>query len=144
MRYLLFFTLLYFAGCISANDCSVRKENYKINIIDYKILDEYCVYLLENSSGNKFILFSDKINETHKNIPFKNYKELKQNTECNINLYMDTNKYILIPRDIKYRIGYPYGIYFENILFMENDTVKAKIYRSKEIFDIYIEISEGN
>jgi hypothetical protein len=140
MKYIFFIALIVICGCTSTYHYPSNYEEFKVISIDYKLRDELYIFLLENSTGNKLILFSDKTNNLIENIPFKNYKELLPETKCNIEIYPDSNKYVFKPEGIDSRLSYPYEIYIENYLYIKNDTVVVNIYRSHQIYDKYLEI----
>jgi len=138
MRHIFLLALIGIIGCVSFNERLKNSDEFKVKIVDCETRDECCVYLLEDDSGNKIILFSDK-NNRQNNIPFKKYVELLPDTNCQIEVYVDSSKYILPPSGKNTRIRYPYTLYLEDVLFIQNDTVKAQIFRSKKIWDKYLE-----
>jgi hypothetical protein len=134
-KFLSLFSLLIFACCATINKNDYN-ELYKIKDIYYELSNEYCIILVENQSFEKKILFSNKLDSIK--INFNNYIEIKLDSIYKLNIFKDTNKYIINTYNKNVRTGYPYGILLDDILFIENDTVISKIYRSNDIIDKYL------
>ncbi|MBI5402840.1 MAG: hypothetical protein HY959_05540 [Ignavibacteriae bacterium] len=110
--------------------------------IEYQEFNKDSIYINELNKDtlrkNNFIIYSNKI--IYGSIPFEKYEMLKKGSSYEFEIYRDTLKYVRHPNfNFNIRDEFNLALYIGDILFIKNDTVKAKIYRSKNIFDKYIE-----
>lgn len=130
----LIFSLYFIKGC-SSSDCIVNnKDYYKIEtIIGFLFQDYYFIYVTD-SKKNDYYLLSRKETELQAK-PFREFNKIEKG-----NCY----KMELVKIDTLMLIkGYPKKSHGEdfsvgNTLVWENDTIKAEIYMSPDIFDQFI------
>ena len=139
MQKIILLFLIIICGCTSSFNKKNEFKEYKILAIDNQLRDDILIYLLEDSFGGKIVLFSDRLKIGKNKIPFKNYIELKSNSYCTINTYVDSTKYIFEPEGVDSRLR-SYSVFIEDFLYINDDTLVVNVYRSNQIFDKYLEV----
>ena len=136
-KYILISFLIILFGCASSKIKDNTDSEYEVTYTDKNISDRYIVFIVNNQSGDRFILFSDKSENLNNFIPLTDYRQLSVGTKCNIEIHPDTSRYIFHPAGTIRRIQIPYQIYITDLPFLRNDTVVCKVYRSRNVYDMY-------
>lgn len=133
--------ILILSGCSASKIDNVLIDKiYKCVSINNELLDHYYVYTLEDIiNGNHKYLLSLKIGSGVDKPPFKEYAEFKKDKIFKLNLIPQDTLYIETENAIRSHRG-SYTLYLDDILFLENDTIKAKIYRSEDVFDNFVRL----
>jgi hypothetical protein len=133
--------LILLIACTTSERTIMKSEFYEVLDFQDKTLKGYNVILLKDRFDKKFILLSEQFGRSVDKPPFENYKVIQEGDEYQL---------ALIPQDSIYIVnlaGYapfihPYTFYLDSILLIQNDTIKSQIYRSKNVFDKFVQLGK--
>lgn len=112
---------------------------YQVIYVNNENIDGYNVVILENEKNSKFILLSPRPKKGVNKLPFSKYDSIKVG-------YLYSVK--LVPQDTAYVVKQSfildkkktYKVFLEDQVFIQNDTIKAKVYRSKDVYDSFVRV----
>ena len=129
---------MFIIGCSASENNTSLKGYFEVESIDNESIDYYNVIILKNTKNEKLILLSFRLGTGVDKPPFEKYALIEAGKKYRFNLVKQDSVYVVNQHYIT--PGEPYKIFLEGILFIENDTIKATVYRSEDVFDKFVKI----
>ena len=107
---------------------------------DNKSLTGFNIIWLMDNNENKKLLLSEKYRSGVDKPIFEKFESIQVGKKYRINLILQDSFYV-VQQHILQPSG-DYMILIDGVVFIENDTIKTKVYRSLNVFDKFIEIIE--
>lgn len=140
-KYILIITIFYLIGCST----SVQKKNndnklFYVRDINSQLLQNFYIIILEDLNTNKIkFLLSSRLGKKVDKPPFEKYEIIQKYKDYELSLILQDSIYVLRENAIISHRG-NYKFFLEDVLFLSNDTIKTKIYRTEDMFDNFVKL----
>lgn len=139
MKIIIYFPLLLLIGCAAQNYMTSRDKYYQVIYIDNDNIDGYNIIMMTDEYNSKFILLSPRRRTNAEKPPFAEYGLIKIGNLYKMKLVPQDTAYVVRQSFIANRKG-TYKVFMGDEIFIQNDTIKTKVYRSKDVFDRFVRV----
>jgi len=134
--------MIVLIGCSSSDNYHSSDCNYYTVLqVDDKAILGYNVVVLSDSSDQKLFLLSARLGSHLDKPMYKNYDSIQAGKKYKIKLVRQDSAYIVNQMEIAPGPGTnDLSLYYFDILFWRNHSIKTVIYTSPNVFDRFIQI----